>query len=105
MHLLSLTLLEVHIFMGCIPRGFKRGVFSNEVGLGSSVMVHSNSNIKEPVKQDMWDIFAVFAVTMVVRTMTVLVVLTAGGLDGSAFNVIIGEIADGYSDASSQVAF
>ena len=30
-------------------QGFKRGVFSNEAGLGSSVMVHSNSNIKEPV--------------------------------------------------------
>ena len=26
--------------------GMKRGVFSNEAGLGSSVMVHSNSNVK-----------------------------------------------------------
>ena len=31
-------------------QGFKRGVFSNEAGLGSSVMVHSNSTVKEPVK-------------------------------------------------------
>ncbi len=30
--------------------GMKRGVFSNEAGLGSSVMVHSNSNVKEPVR-------------------------------------------------------
>ena len=29
-------------------QGFKRGVFSNEAGLCSSVMVHSYSNIKEP---------------------------------------------------------
>lgn len=59
-------------------QGFKRGVFSNEAGLGSSVMVHSSSNVKEPVKQGMWGIFEVFADTMVVCTMTALVVLTSG---------------------------
>ena len=61
-----------------IQSGFKRGVFSNEAGLGSSVMVHSNSNVKEPVKQGLWGIFEVFADTMVVCTMTALVVLTSG---------------------------
>ena len=34
--------------------GMKRGVFSNEAGLGSSVMVHSSSNVREPVRQGMW---------------------------------------------------
>ena len=83
-----------------VTQGFKRGVFSNEAGLGSSVMVHSNSNIKEPVKQGMWGVFEVFADTMVVCTMTALVVLTAGGLDGGVFNVLTGEIAEGYTDAT-----
>ncbi len=83
-----------------VTQGFKRGVFSNEAGLGSSVMVHSNSNIKEPVAQGMWGIFEVFADTMVVCTMTALVILTAGGLDGGVFNVLTGEIAKGYSDAT-----
>ncbi|MBQ1206111.1 MAG: sodium:alanine symporter family protein [Clostridia bacterium] len=83
-----------------VTQGFKRGVFSNEAGLGSSVMVHSNSNIKEPVKQGMWGIFEVFIDTMIVCTMTALVVLTAGGLDGGVFNVITGEIAEGYTDAT-----
>ena len=83
-----------------VTQGFKRGVFSNEAGLGSSVMVHSNSNIKEPVKQGMWGIFEVFADTMIVCTMTALVVLTSGGLDGGVFNVLTGEIAEGYSDAT-----
>ena len=76
-------------------QGFKRGVFSNEAGLGSSVMVHSNSNIKEPVKQGMWGIFEVFADTMVVCTMTALVVLTSG-----VFNAQTGEIANGLNDAT-----
>jgi len=83
-----------------MTNGFKRGVFSNEAGLGSSVMVHSNSNIKEPVKQGMWGIFEVFADTMIVCTMTALVVLTSGGLEGGVFNVATGEIAEGLTDAT-----
>ncbi len=83
-----------------VTQGFKRGVFSNEAGLGSSVMVHSSSNVKEPVKQGMWGVFEVFADTMIVCTMTALVVLTAGGLDGGVFNVITGEIQEGYTDAT-----
>ena len=61
-----------------VTAGFKRGVFSNEAGLGSSVMVHSNSNIKEPIKQGMWGSFEVFMDTIVVCTMTALVILTSG---------------------------
>ena len=83
-----------------ITQGFKRGVFSNEAGLGSSVMVHSNSSVREPVKQGMWGIFEVFADTMVVCTMTALVVLTSGGLNGGVFNAKTGEIAAGYTDAT-----
>ena len=78
-----------------MTQGFKRGVFSNEAGLGSSVMVHSNSNIKEPVKQGMWGIFEVFADTMVVCTMTALVVLTSG-----VFDLNTGVIAEGLNDAT-----
>ncbi len=78
-----------------MTQGFKRGVFSNEAGLGSSVMVHSNSNVKEPVKQGMWGIFEVFADTMIVCTMTALVVLTSG-----VYNLSNGTIAEGTSDAT-----
>ncbi len=61
--------------------GFKRGVFSNEAGLGSSVMVHSSSNVKEPVRQGMWGIFEVFADTIIVCTLTALTVLSSGVVD------------------------
>jgi AGCS family alanine or glycine:cation symporter len=64
-----------------MTQGFKRGVFSNEAGLGSSVIVHSSSNVKEPVRQGMWGIFEVFFDTMVVCTMTALVVLSTGFID------------------------
>ncbi len=78
-----------------VTQGFKRGVFSNEAGLGSSVMVHSNSNVREPVKQGMWGIFEVFADTMIVCTMTALVVLTSGVFDAKT-----GACAEGFSDAT-----
>ena len=78
-----------------VQQGFKRGVFSNEAGLGSSVMVHSNSNVKEPVKQGMWGIFEVFADTMVVCTITALVVLTCG-----LYNLETLTLAEGVTDAT-----
>ena len=58
--------------------GMKRGVFSNEAGLGSSVMVHSSSNVREPIRQGMWGIFEVFADTIVVCTLTALTLLSSG---------------------------
>ena len=64
-----------------MTQGIKRGVFSNEAGLGSSVMVHSSSNVKEPVKQGMWGIFEVFFDTFVICTMTAVVVLSTGYID------------------------
>lgn len=61
-----------------VNQGFKRGVFSNEAGLGSSVIVHASSSVTEPCEQGMWGIFEVFVDTIVVCTMTALVVLTSG---------------------------
>ena len=60
-----------------VTMGFKRGVFSNEAGLGSSVLVNTSSDVKEPVVQGMWGIFEVFADTIVVCTLTAFVLLSS----------------------------
>ena len=44
-------------------------------------MVHSASNVKEPVVQGLWGIFEVFADTIIVCTCTALVILTTGVVD------------------------
>ena len=75
-----------------IEWGMKRGVFSNEAGLGSSVMVHSNSNTREPVKQGMWGIFEVFADTIVVCTLTAFAILSSG-----IINLDTGKLAEAFS--------
>ncbi len=71
----------VQAAINTIQNGCKRGVFSNEAGLGSSVMVHSNSSVREPVRQGMWGIAEVFLDTIVICTMTAVVVLSSGAID------------------------
>ncbi|MBD5138511.1 MAG: alanine:cation symporter family protein, partial [Ruminococcus sp.] len=66
-----------YIIKRAVTMGFKRGVFSNEAGLGSSVMVHSASDVKEPVIQGMWGIFEVFFDTIIVCTLTSFVILSS----------------------------
>lgn len=76
--------------MIAMRQGISRGVFSNEAGLGSSVMVHSASNVKEPVVQGMWGIFEVFADTLIVCTMTALTILTSGVYDYTEYAKYVG---------------
>lgn len=76
--------------MIAMRRGISRGVFSNEAGLGSSVMVHSASDVKEPVIQGMWGIFEVFADTLIVCTMTALTILTSGVYDYQEYAAYVG---------------
>lgn len=64
-----------------VALGFRRGVFSNEAGLGSSVIVHSASNVKEPVVQGMWGIFTVFFDTIVGCSLTAFAILSSGVVD------------------------
>lgn len=86
--------------------GFRRGVFSNEAGLGTSALVHSSINSANPVVQGVWGIFEVFFDTIICCTLTALAILTSGvlgkvGSDGSildgaplvisAFSTVFGE--------------
>ncbi len=58
--------------------GFKRGVFSNEAGMGSSVLIHGSSECTEPCEQGMWSIFEVFVDTVIMCTLTALAVMCSG---------------------------
>ncbi|MBQ8029247.1 MAG: alanine:cation symporter family protein [Clostridia bacterium] len=60
----------------CVSVGIRRGIFSNEAGLGASVTVSSLSDVTEPVRQGMWGIFQVFVDTIIVCTMTAFVIIS-----------------------------
>ena len=61
-----------------ITWGVKRGVFSNEAGLGTGSIAHACADTHKPVKQGMFGIFEVFADTIVICTLTAMVILCSG---------------------------
>ncbi len=70
--------------------GVSRGIFSNEAGLGSSVMVHAAANVTEPCEQGMWAVFEVFFDTVIMCTVTALVILVSGVYDPLVYGSALG---------------
>lgn len=73
--------------------GIRRGIFSNEAGLGSSPILHSAAESDSPTLQGMWSMFEVFFDTIVCCTLTALVILCASSdfsVQG-AFSVVLGD--------------
>ncbi len=82
-----------YAFSQVIRKGMARGVFSNEAGLGSSVIAHSASETREPVKQGLWGIFEVFFDTFIICTLAALMILTAYS-DGNGGLTLTAEVVD-----------
>ncbi len=59
-----------------ISQGAKRGLFSNEAGMGSTPHAHAMAEVKTPHEQGVTAMIGVFLDTFVVLTMTALVVIT-----------------------------
>ena len=71
-----------------ISQGAKRGLFSNEAGMGSTPHAHALAKVNHPREQGAVAILGVFIDTFVVLTLTGLVLITSGlipdGLTGTA---------------------
>ena len=65
-----------------ILMGFKRGVFSNEAGLGSAPIAHAAARTDDPVRQGTVAMLGTFIDTMIICTLTALVILVSGAMDG-----------------------
>lgn len=59
--------------------GIRRGIFSNEAGLGSSPVLHSAAGETSAHSQGMWSMFEVFFDTMICCTLTAVTVLCSSG--------------------------
>ncbi len=59
-----------------ISMGAKRGLFSNEAGMGSTPHAHAQADVKTPHEQGTSAMVGVFIDTFVVLTMTALIVIT-----------------------------
>ena len=69
----------------CVTWGVKRGVFSNEAGLGSAPIAHAASSEPNPVKQGLYGIFEVFMDTIVICTLTGLTLLLTADSIGISY--------------------
>ncbi len=64
-----------------IMSGLRRGVFSNEAGLGSVANIAATADTKHPVKQGMIQSFGVLVDTLIVCSITALVILSYGSYE------------------------
>ncbi|MBE6922159.1 MAG: sodium:alanine symporter family protein [Ruminococcaceae bacterium] len=80
-----------------ISQGAKRGLFSNEAGMGSTPHAHAQANVKNPHEQGAVAMAGVFIDTFVVLTLNALVIICtlytedgilAGGYVGDVVNTI-----------------
>ena len=58
--------------------GLRRGIFSNEAGMGSSVLVHSDGGFSSPENMGAWAAVEVFLDTIVCCTLTAFAILSSG---------------------------
>lgn len=63
------------IFGYALSVGIRRGIFSNEAGLGSSPILHSAAEGDSPHTQGLWSMFEVFFDTILCCTLTAVTVL------------------------------
>ena len=69
-----------------IMTGLKRGIFSNESGLGTIANIAGTADVKHPVKQGLIQCFGTLVDTLVVCTFTAMVILTAFDDYGAILN-------------------
>lgn len=64
----------------CMVFGIKRGLFSNEAGMGSAPNAAATADVAHPAKQGLVQVLSVFIDTIIICTTTGIIVLLAGPL-------------------------
>lgn len=90
-----------------ISVGVRRGLFSNEAGMGTSAFAHTSSECKEPAVMGFWAALEVFIDTVLLCTLTALVILSTGAdkLGLSAADTVIEAFSTGFGKAAEQLPF
>ncbi len=90
-----------------ISQGAKRGLFSNEAGMGSTPHAHAQANVKTPHDQGVGAMLGVFIDSFIVLTMTALVVISTLYAGNGPLSATAAEgAAEGINKANmAQLAF
>jgi AGCS family alanine or glycine:cation symporter len=70
-------------FGAAIMMGIKRGLFSNEAGMGSAPNAAATAEVTHPAKQGLIQALGVFFDTILICSATAFIVIAAGGYEGS----------------------
>ncbi|MFS0673240.1 alanine/glycine:cation symporter family protein [Ornithinibacillus sp. 179-J 7C1 HS] len=70
-------------FGAAIMMGIKRGLFSNEAGMGSAPNAAATAEVSHPVKQGLIQALGVFFDTLLICSATGFIIISAGGYAGS----------------------
>lgn len=71
-----------------IMQGIKRGLFSNEAGMGSAPNAGATADVSHPVKQGLIQTFGVFIDTIVICSATAFIVLLSGAYENTKLDGI-----------------
>ena len=74
-----------------MSQGAKRGLFSNEAGMGSTPHAHAMASVEHPHQQGVVAMVGVFIDTFLVLTMTALVIISTVYCDGGILSGLSGE--------------
>ena len=90
-----------------ISQGAKRGLFSNEAGMGSTPHAHAQANVKDPHDQGVVAMIGVFIDTFVVLTLNALVIIcTLYTKDGPLAGGYVGTVTETIGKSNlAQTAF
>lgn len=69
--------------------GVKRGLFSNEAGMGSAPNAAATSTVSHPVKQGLIQTLSVFTDTLIICTATAFIILLSGEFTSGANGIIL----------------
>ncbi len=86
-----------------ISQGAKRGLFSNEAGMGSTPHAHAMANVKRPHDQGVAAMIGVFIDTFIVLTMTALIILVTMYAEGGPLHNFIGLANGNFADLAGGV--
>ncbi len=93
--------------MAAVSQGAKRGLFSNEAGMGSTPHAHAQANVEKPHDQGVAAMIGVFIDTFIVLTMTALVVISTlyagdGPLSAEAYEG--GSLIEGFKVFGAEIS-
>ncbi|MCR5033853.1 MAG: alanine:cation symporter family protein [Clostridia bacterium] len=88
----------------CIMYGVKRGLYSNEAGMGSAPNAAARADVSHPAKQGLVQMLSVFIDTLLICTATAFMCLSTK-VDAAAYNLADGPNAAGYVQDSLASVF